>query len=217
MREVVVFAKEPVPGCVKTRLAAEIGTDAAVRLYDSFLSDLAGELRSPDEWRAVLAHAEEEPGERLRALFEGWEMRPQGAGDLGERLARSGRSSLEEGADETVVVGSDAPTLTRGDVRRAFLELCRADVVLAPSPDGGYALVGWTRGVDPRALFEGVRWSSAFALADTRHSASRAGFTTSLLPEVPDVDVAADIAALKRALPSRDGATAKALAELFGR
>lgn len=216
LRELVLFAKEPALGRVKTRLAAEIGTVAAVRLYESFLFDLAKELHAADEWREVLAHAEEEPGERLRALFGGWTTRPQGTGDLGDRLARCARRAFDEGADLVVVVGSDAPTLSREDVRRAFASLEVSDVVLAPSPDGGYALVGLTRRADPEALFSGARWSSAFALADTLEATRRAGLSSALLPEVPDVDVASDLVRLRQALLSRDGATSRALAELFG-
>src|SRR2546426_11445166 len=113
MRRLVLFAKEPVAGRVKTRLARDLGDEAAVRLYEAFLADLSRALPSP-EWEAVLAAAEEPLGSRLAAAFAGaWRFTFQGEGTLGDRLTRVVRDSFLAGAEACAVVGSDAPTLSR--------------------------------------------------------------------------------------------------------
>jgi rSAM/selenodomain-associated transferase 1 len=204
-RRLLVLAKEPVAGRVKTRLAARLGDEAAARLYEAFLSDLAEELTSPGEWESILAHADGAAGPALRRLFgPEWSLAPQGGGDLGERLARA-FEGVGDGA-AVVVVGSDAPTLSRADVRRAFAELERgAQVVLAPSPDGGYSLVGMAGMARPEAVFIGVRWSTEHALHDTLEGARRSGLVTRVIDEVADVDTAEGLEALRALLAVRVG------------
>src|SRR5437016_5837453 len=91
VRRVTVFARDPVPGAVKTRLAAALGAEEAARLYAAFLADLAAELAAASgEWESVLAHTGEEPGTELSRLFgRGFSFAPQGEGDLGARLVRA--------------------------------------------------------------------------------------------------------------------------------
>ncbi len=209
----VLFAREPVAGRVKTRLAAAFGRGPAAVLYAAFLEDLAAALRGP--WETVLAH-DGEAGPRLRAAFgEGWRFAPQGEGDLGDRLTRAAALAFSEGAGPAVLSGSDAPTLTARDVEAAFDALAAADAVFAPAPDGGFSLVGLRPPADPAAIFGNVAWSSPRALGDARGNAERAGLSVALLREVPDVDVAGDLAPLLRTLrrePALAPATRRALA-----
>ena len=208
----VLFAREPVAGRVKTRLAAVLGRGPAAVLYAAFLEDLSGALRGP--WETVVSH-DGDAGPRLHAAFaNGWTFTPQGEGDLGERMARAAALALSEGAGSVVLAGGDAPTLTAREVRAAFGALAAADVVFAPSPDGGFSLVGLRAPADPVALFSDVAWSSGRALADTRGNAERAGFSVALLPSLPDVDVAEDLAPLLEALrkePTLAPATRRAI------
>ncbi len=197
-RRLVLFAREPVAGRVKTRLAAALGRGPAAVLYAAFLEDLSRALRGP--WEAVLSH-DGDAGPRLRAVFDdGWRMAPQGEGDLGERLSRAAGLAFSEGARLVVLAGSDVPTLTAREVGAAFDALSAADVVFAPSPDGGFSLVGLRPPADPGALFSGVAWSSDRAFRETRANAERAGLSVALLPGVPDVDVVEDLAPLLEAL-----------------
>jgi hypothetical protein len=209
----VVFAREPVAGRVKTRLAAALGRGPAAVLYAAFLEDLAEALRGP--WEPVVA-LDGEAGPRLRAAFgEGWRFAPQGEGDLGDRLTRAAALAFSEGAGPAVLVGSDAPTLTARNVEAAFDALLAADSVFAPAPDGGFSLAGLRPSADPAALFRNVAWSSPRALADARRNAEAAGLSVALLPEVPDVDVAGDLASLLETLrkePALAPATRRALA-----
>jgi rSAM/selenodomain-associated transferase 1 len=222
VRRVVLFAKDPVPGRVKTRLGREIGAEAAATLYEAFLTDLAAALPLPDQWDSVLAHAEFEPGPFLVGAFgPPWDLFPQGEGTLGERLARAVVRARMEGRRDVLIAGSDAPTLSLDDLREGFAALSGdADVVYAPSPDGGFSLVGMRGNVDPATVFpSGVRWSSAHALEDSRRSVETKGHHVRLLSSVPDIDEMKDLDRLPTALgadPDLAPATRRALTTLFG-
>jgi rSAM/selenodomain-associated transferase 1 len=209
----VLFAREPVAGQVKSRLAAALGRRPAALLYAAFLEDLARAL-APGAWEATVAY-DGEP-RRLRATFgSGWSFRPQGDGDLGARMTRAASLSFDEGSRAVVLAGSDAPTLTGRDVAAAFDALGRADVVLAPAPDGGFTLAGFRRAADPPRVFAGVRWSTHRTLEDARGAAAVAGCGVELLDPVADVDVVEDLPRLFEALrndPTLAPATRRALA-----
>lgn len=219
--ELVLFGREPSAGRVKTRLGAGLGPEEAAMLYAAFLEDLSEGLRSPAEWRAVLAH-DGEAGPFLKGRFgAGWALRPQGDGPLGERLARAFEESARRGSLAAAVAGSDAPTLSAGDVRRAFDAVLAgpAGMAIAPSPDGGFSLVALRAGVPPGLFRRPVRWSTEHALADLLGAAAADGPSVTLLPPVPDVDRVEDLAPLRRALsadPGRAPATARLLSALPG-
>jgi uncharacterized protein len=127
-----------------------------------------------------------------------------------------------EGRRDVLVAGSDAPTLTSEDLSEAFGALAgSSDVVYAPAPDGGFSLAGMRGNVDPAAVFPaGVRWSSPYALADSRRAAEAKGYRVRLLSTVPDIDEIADLGkveALFGAEPDLAPATRRALSALVGR
>ncbi len=229
VRRVVLFAREPVAGRVKTRLAREIGEGAATALYGAFLQDLAVALPDPARWDAVLAHAEPEAGPFLKSAFQApWTLVPQGAGSLGERLVNAFEGDLVVGGAHVLVAGSDAPTLSRADLQEAFRALeDGAEIVFAPSPDGGFSLVGIAgakrregREGRPGDFLEGVRWSTARALEDAHRAAERLGRRVALVAPVPDVDVLEDLGALSSFLSKKISlcpATRRVVAALQGR
>jgi rSAM/selenodomain-associated transferase 1 len=222
-KRLVLFAREPVPGRVKTRLARDVGAAAAASLYEAFLSDLAASLAPPGLWDAVLAYAELEPGPYVLATFgPPWVLVPQGEGSLGDRLQRTVVRARLEGRRDVVVAASDAPTLSPEDVSEAFSALAGdSDVVFAPAADGGFSLVGVRENVDPAAVFPaGVRWSSEHALADSTRSAETKGYRVRLLSTVPDVDEIADLRRVEVLVAADEKlapATRRALFALLGR
>lgn len=225
-RRVVLFAREPAPGRVKTRLARRIGEGAAAALYAAFLEDLAAALPDPERWESVIAHAEPEAGPFLRKTFgPPWALAPQGEGPLGDRMRRAFEGALSGAPADVVVVGSDAPTLSKADLEAAFVALeGGVEVVFAPSHDGGFSLIGMAAAREgkgaPGDFLEGVRWSTAFALEDARRAAERRGRRVALLPPVPDVDEVEDLAALFSSLSKNlflYPSTRRALAALEGR
>jgi len=183
-RHVVVFVKAPRLGQVKSRLATGIGALPALRFYRQTTSRVLQLLKRDARWRTLIAVA---PFRSLHGRF--WEPSlprlDQGVGDLGHRMARVLRA-LPPGP--AVIVGSDVPDLAPRHVAEAFRVLGACDAVLGPAADGGYWLIGLrrTRPI-PAGLFQGVRWSSPHALADTR--AKLPGrFSVMLLETLEDVD-----------------------------
>lgn len=229
MTALVVFARAPVAGRTKTRLGASVGVEVAAALAEAFLEDtlataagVAAGLRSssggpaPPPALHVAGEPEHPALARLCARFGAARAR-QIEGDLGARMA----AALAQGVaacGAAVVVGSDAPTLPAATLRdaAALLAAAAADVVLAPSHDGGYVLVG-SRVAPPPALFQGARWSTEHALADTLRGAARAGLRARLLPPWYDVDTLDDLRVLAAHLavaPHAAPATAAALGRL---
>lgn len=160
----VVFVREPRLGRVKTRLAADVGAVEAWAFYRRTTALLLRRFARDSRWRCWLAVTPDRALCRPRVWPASCSRLPQGTGDLGDRLARTVRS-LPPGP--VVIVGTDAPALRSGHVAQAFRALGRHDVVVGPATDGGYWLVGLRRRPHTPALFNDVRWSSAFALADT--------------------------------------------------
>src|SRR5438067_343096 len=156
-----VFAKWPRPGAVKTRLGGDARWQA--RVARAFLLDTLGRLSAVPA-RRVLAFDPPESEHDFAGLVRGpFTLTPQAGGDLGRRLSAFLAAQLGAGASAVVVVGSDSPTLPAGHVGRAFAELESADVVLGPSCDGGYYLLGCARRVPP--VFDGVGWGGPSVLA----------------------------------------------------
>ncbi len=178
---IIVFVKAPRPGFVKTRLAAAIGNEAACdayrRLTETVLAHLAPlphlELRfTPDG-------AETEIVPWLR---KGWSTRPQGEGDLGERMHRA----FIEAKGPAIIIGSDCPQVELSDLRTAAKTLQAHDAVIGPATDGGYWLIGLNAPCP--ALFEGIEWSTAGVLQSTLTKAKDEGLSVQLLRELTDVD-----------------------------
>ncbi len=159
-----IFAKAPVPGRVKTRLARSVGDGAACAIYLELLAHVTDVLTNAPAWRTVLAVTPDESALSDHAWRCAAPRIPQGDGDLGARMHKA-LSTARRGWP-VVIVGSDIPDITSGHVTQAFLALAHNDLVFGPAVDGSYWLVGASV-PPPLDLFADVRWSSPFALADT--------------------------------------------------
>jgi len=188
----VVFARDPAPGRVKTRLARTVGDDAAAALYAALVRDLRDRLAGATcavRW----AVAAPDDGFAARFALDPATVFPQPDGDLGARLAGALARMLDEGFARCAIVGSDVPELDAPIVGRAFAALRDADVVLGPAIDGGYYLVAARA---PHDLFRDVAWSTSTVLADTLARAAALGLRTALLEPLLDVDEERDLDAL---------------------
>lgn len=185
-----LFAKQPLAGAVKTRLAAATSAEWAARVAAAFLGDTVERLAGI-EARRVLAF-DPAAGQAYFAEVVGhrYELVSQGTGDLGERMARFFASQLAAAARSTVLVGTDSPTLPLHFVQQAFRELERADLVLGPATDGGYYLVGCGPRLPP--TFDGIAWSKPNVLADTVARLTDPTWRLALLPPWYDVDTLED-------------------------
>lgn len=213
MERLLLFARRPRRGEVKTRLV--LPEERVLDLYRAFLVDQIGfvaRLARGDRIGVLYVDDGGPFEERDLAAALGLEIARQGPGDLGERLARAFARSAEEGAEATVVIAADAPTLPADHVERAFSLLHGgADVVLAPALDGGYVLLG-ARGPRPE-LFRGIAWGDDSVARETRERAR--GLRLAELPAWGDVDTVEDLARLEaetESSPARAPATRRALA-----
>jgi uncharacterized protein len=182
-----VFAKQPIAGQVKTRLATLRSPAWAGRVAAAFLEDTLDRLATIAPRRIIVYAPADSTGFFASVAGERYELAAQASGDLGQRLESFFQYAMAAGAEQVVVVGTDSPTLPVEFVHRAFASLDRADVVLGPACDGGYYLLGGARSLPP--LFAGVPWSTADVLRET---VRRITGPLELLPPWYDVDTPAD-------------------------
>ena len=195
-RQLVVMAKAPRLGQVKTRLAREIGDVAALAFFRHTCLDLLRRMSPDPRWQTVLALSPDMAVHEEGVWPEGVPRIAQGPGDLG---ARMGRLLRDMPPGPVVIVGGDIPGISNEHIARAFDALGTADTVLGPADDGGYWLVGMKRFPRVPEIFDGVRWSSEYALADTKANIERAGLTLALADMMNDIDTGADYRRWKEA------------------
>ncbi|MGQ0713053.1 MAG: TIGR04282 family arsenosugar biosynthesis glycosyltransferase [Gemmatimonadaceae bacterium] len=187
----VIFARAPEPGQVKTRIAAELGAMAAVEIYRTLATRVISAALAGTSYRVTVAYSPRDGESVVRAwLGPSPALRPQCDGDLGARMACAVGDELARGAERVIVIGTDCPEVTPAVIEDAFARLERSDVVLGPAADGGYYLIGMSR--LHRALFDDVPWSSPDTLRVTRERARASGLRVELLGELRDVDTASD-------------------------
>jgi rSAM/selenodomain-associated transferase 1 len=188
-----VMAKRPHAGEVKTRLCPPLTPDEAAELARCFLLDTLDRIRRVPDIERFLAFAPPDAERFFRSQAGGaFSLLPQQGSDLGERLADVSEALLAAGYPAVTIVGTDSPTLPDGVLHEAHAVLGRdgADLVLGPTEDGGYYLIGLRR--PSRVLFEGIAWSTEAVLRQTLAKAEAAGLRTHILPAWYDVDVASD-------------------------
>jgi hypothetical protein len=204
-RRLLLFAKEPVPGQVKTRLIAPGGltADQAAALHASLVADLSGRLEA-GRWELTLMWSSAEESEPpVDVAPAGVPWRRQRGRDLGERLFR-GLAWAASGAGYVAAVGSDQPDLDVARVEAAFELLARGnEAVFGPARDGGYYLIALRREAVDRRLFDGVAWSTPAVLRETLSRCRGLGLEVGLLPEEEDLDTVDDLVRFRDALAFR--------------
>lgn len=195
LSRLLVFVKAPRPGEVKTRLGVVIGASAAARLYRALAERVLARTRPENgAYERVLVFAPPDAEDDVRSWLPGETCERQADGDLGVRMASAFDRAFAEGASRVILIGTDAPDLSREHVQAALAALAalaHQDLVLGPSTDGGYYLVG-LRGPCPR-LFEDVRWSTPSVLGETLTRARELGLRVHLLAPLSDIDTLADL------------------------
>lgn len=188
----IVMAKAPLPGQVKTRLAAALGVAGAAALAGRMLEHavqqaVAAQLGpvelcvAPDDRHPLL--------QRLRAAH-GLRLTLQGEGDLGARMQRAIERALAE-AERVCLFGTDAPALDAARLRAAMAQLATHDAVFVPACDGGYVLVGLRRAAP--SIFADLPWSTPQVMALTRERLADSGLRWAELEPVHDIDEPADL------------------------
>lgn len=189
----LVFAKAPVPGRVKTRLIPTLGADGAARLAAHLLG-----LALQQAQRAAVGPVElcmsPAPGTPEWAgiaLPDTLETSDQGEGDLGARMARAARRSLDAG-EAVLLTGTDCPELTAARLAEAARQLASHDAVLIPATDGGYPLLGLAR--FDASLFAGMPWSTDAVARLTLERLAALGWRVWVGPPLNDIDTPEDLA-----------------------
>lgn len=219
----VLFARVPSLGRVKTRLAPLLSDDGALRLYEAFLEDASRLYGGSSRWTPVLA-AEPDPDDpSLSRLFPPpWRRESQAAGSLGEKLTAAFAREFARGAPAAIAVGSDHPALAPALLIEVLARVAAGGSAAAiPADDGGYCAIALSAAAPFAEAFRDVPWSTHAVLAVTRVRLAARGVELSLLPAGYDVDRPEDLDRLRTDLAARDPespdfprATARVLAEL---
>jgi hypothetical protein len=197
----VVFAKWPAPGAVKTRLCPPLTPEQAARFYAAMLDDVLEAMSRaapPLGLELALAAHPPEALAQFAARAPGWRVVPQMGADLSARMEHAAAQELARGAQRVLLRGSDSPALGASVLAAALAALERCDVALSPDRDGGYNLVALRRFAP--GLFAHPM-STSRVLEETRAAARARGLTSETLAPGFDVDTAADLALLREARP----------------
>ena len=190
---ILLFIKAPLKGQIKSRLAAAIGNDAALELYQRFVLDTidtVGALAIP----LRICFYPPDAGTTIRTwLGNEHACMPQQGNDLGERMEQAFEQVFKEGYDRAVLIGSDIPELSTPVVDEAFTSLNGHDAVLGPASDGGYYLLGFTAKTFLRDAFHDIAWSTNTVCAETLGTFKQSGTQVHLLPKLHDIDTKDDL------------------------
>ncbi|MCE2399617.1 TIGR04282 family arsenosugar biosynthesis glycosyltransferase [Candidatus Poribacteria bacterium] len=196
----IVFAKNPIPNQVKTRLLPKISSEQAASLYRAFLMDWCETLAELSNVDLVVAYTPPGSQSDLQALIgEDVIYIPQTGTDLGTRLTSGTLWASENGYEKILIVGSDSPTLPLSYILEAVAGLDSRDIVVGPSVDGGYYLIGFSARCLARTvpfIFEEIAWSTTHVFQQTIERIDTIKATLKLLPPWYDVDTPEDLAFL---------------------
>ena len=204
MRRLGLFAKFWEPGQVKSRLAATVGTEKACLIYQTFLFHLVSKLQSVGTVREIVYSPSSKRDAFRSAIPDTWALHPQISGGLGERMRqyfldcfqpnterKSDASTTKQPEKLALIIGADIPQLEPDEINNAFRHLHSNDVVVGPSVDGGYYLLGMKN--QAFDLFKGIAWSRPDVLTRTLDHLSQMNLSFHLLPPRNDVDEISDL------------------------
>jgi uncharacterized protein len=185
----LIFVKNVVKGHVKTRLAKDIGEERALEIYRLLLQQTlnvaAGAEASKEVWYSSYIENEDEVNEKVH------KKKLQQGDNLGDRMKFAFNNAFSNGFEKVVIIGSDCPELTSELLNEAFRLLDQNDVVIGPSEDGGYYLLGKSK-YEP-GLFDGVQWSTQNVFRQTIEKAVKKSLTVTLLQPLNDIDTLEDL------------------------
>lgn len=193
-KAILIMAKAPLPGFVKTRLEGRLTPVQCARLYECFLFDVI-DCAMESGFKVNIALT---PGELVGAINNqvppSVYVFPQEGCDLGQRMSSAAEHLFGRGCRRCVIIGADIPTIQPGRLKLAMTSLETHDTCIGPACDGGYYLVGLNRPCPE--LFAGITWGTDQVLQETEDRLQRLGMTGLLLPELNDIDCWDDLVRL---------------------
>ena len=208
---IICFTRVPQPGKTKTRLLPVLTGSQCAALHTAFLSDLAA-VYAQMQADLFVSYTPDPDWEMLKSVFPAAKgFFPQSGADLGEKMYRSICQVLELGYEQVLLTGTDLPLMTASHLEKGFAALNGADIVLGPTSDGGYYLVGMK--TPCRAIFENQHYGSGSVLENAVAAAENTGLSVAIATCCNDVDTPED---LRKLLPllSKDSATFRCLTAL---
>ncbi len=196
----VVFARAPILGAVKTRLVPPLSNEQALALHRALVEDTLERLtrvggNALEHW---LYLSEPLASQDALEIPSDWTMALQSGDDLGGRMENAFRDALHEEPGKMILLGSDSPTVPLEYVGQAFKEMVDREVVLGPAEDGGYYLIGCSTLVPE--LFQSIDWGTDRVLSQSKDALANANREFALLPAWYDVDSEKDLARLRTEL-----------------
>jgi len=204
----IVFLKLPIEGKVKTRLAHHLGPSVACQVYRQLVTRQLHEVKASKR-SAVVYFAPEKrfvSSLSLTGIIPGFEFHPQKGEDLGQRICQAFVNEYRGGFDRIIVIGTDCPSLSADEIRKAFERLGDTEAVIGPTRDGGYYLLGLNFRSKPFSnidlnsvrdalwkLFEGIRWSRRKVFQQTCLRLKQGRIRFSVLSKKEDIDVRSDL------------------------
>jgi rSAM/selenodomain-associated transferase 1 len=183
----IIFIKAPRAGYVKTRIAKTIGAENAAAVYRALVLDLLENLSPAQNFDIQLMVWPPDGRDEIQDwLSVKYPIRVQAEGDLGEKMRNAFMNGFHQGYKKIIIIGSDLPVLTSQHISTAFQELQRVDLIVGPSTDGGYYLIGLNKPFP--GLFKKISWSTSQVLHQTLNRAEKSSMTVQLLKEMRDVD-----------------------------
>ena len=192
-RCLLFFVKNPEKGKVKTRLAASIGYERALKFYKGFLLNILSNLNK-GTFLFYLCYFPENGLDDLKGwLGNHYLYMPQMGGNLGERMKNGFLEAFSMNFKRVVLVGSDVPDLPIEFIEEAFTSLQKQDGVIGPALDGGYYLIGFkNKSFSPR-VFDGIRLGTGSVFEETMKVLNREGLTVHVLNSLRDIDTVEDL------------------------
>jgi rSAM/selenodomain-associated transferase 1 len=194
-KAVLIFVKSMIQGTVKTRLAASLGDEAAMNIYQQLLQHTHDVVRNIDADKIVFYS---DVIEEDRWNNDQFKKELQEGIDLGKRMENAFIHAFRTGYDSVIIIGTDCPQINKSILETAFKQLNNFDIVIGPATDGGYYLLGMKK--LHSLLFENMKWSTSTVLKDTIERCNARQLSYILLPELSDIDEEKDLIHFKNYL-----------------
>jgi len=192
--QLIVFTRYPEPGTTKTRLVKTLGLHGAAAIHKKLTEHTLVQVREYQRLNPsdiIICYEGGGPDRIRKWLGSGFYYRRQEKGDLGQRMQKAFKAAFKQEYTRIVIIGTDCPALRARHLVQAFQALHHRDLVLGPTTDGGYYLVGLNR--NEKSIFEHIPWSTDKVLERTLAIAAQQGLTTDLLATLSDVDRPEDL------------------------